>query len=195
MATKTKDPKSEKGDLPDVDIEKRLKPQKTPPTFQPNKTETLVIKYVDRRANEMIKFREQLKLEGRWREADQEYLPHELDFGTTRKRFETDQDTGLRSRMVPVGDITQQWSKASTAPPFLSKIQTAIGLIIDQMPEAELVPLLKRYQATTDMAYALWKRNWQISGSKDKLKLTVFNLFKYGWAVQRTYPHKEMRLK
>ena len=163
MPKKLQDPKSEKGDLPDTGIEKRLKPQKTPPTFQPDKTETLVIKYVDKRSNEMIKFREQLKLEGRWREADQEYLPHELDFGTTRKRFETDQDTGLRSRMVPVGDITQQWRQASSAPTLLAKIQTALGLIIDQMPEAELVALLKRYQKTTDLAYALWKRNWQIN--------------------------------
>ena len=192
MPTKTKDPKSEKGDLPDVDIAKRLKPQKTPETFQPDKTETLVIKYVDKRANEMIKFREQLKLEGRWREADQEYLPHELDFGTTRKRFETDQDTGLRSRMVPVGDITQQWRQASSAPTLLAKIQTALGLIIDQMPEAELVALQKRYQKTTDIAYALWKRNWQISNAKNKLKVLVFDLFKYGWCVQRTFPHKSV---
>lgn len=179
-----------KGNLPDKDIEKRLKDKKTIPEFAPNSTERIATSYIKKRSGEMIKFRQQLKVEGRWREADQEYLPHELDFGTTRKRFETDQDTGLRSRMVPVGDITQQWRQASSSPTLLSKIQTAIGLIIDQMPEAELVPLLKRYQATTDMAYALWKRNWQISGSKDKLKLTIFNLFKYGWAVQRTFPHK-----
>ena len=179
-----------KGNLPDKDIEKRLKDKKTVPIFNPNSTETVTASYIKKRSSEMIKFRQQLKVEGRWREADQEYLPHELDFGTTRKRFETDQDTGLRSRMVPVGDITQQWRQASSSPTLLSKIQTAIGLIIDQMPEAELVPLLKRYQATTDMAYALWKRNWQISGSKDKLKMTVFNMFKYGWTVQRTFPHK-----
>ncbi len=185
-----KDPKSEKGDLPDKDLEKRLKDKRTTPTFIPNSTDTVVIKYVERRSNEMIKFRSQLKLEGRWREADQEYLPHELDFGTTRKRFETDQDTGLRSRMVPVGDITQQWRQASSAPTLLAKIQTAIGLIVDQMPEAELVALQKKYHARTDLAYALWKRNWQISGAKDKLKLVVFNQFKYGWAPQRTYPHK-----
>ena len=179
-----------KGNLPDKDIEKRLKDKKTVPEFAPNSTERVTASYIKKRSGEMIKFRQQLKVEGRWREADQEYLPHELDFGTTRKRFETDQDTGLRSRMVPVGDITQQWRQASSSPTLLSKIQTAIGLIIDQMPEAELVPLLKRYQATTDMAYALWKRNWQISGSKDKLKMTVFNMFKYGWTVQRTFPHK-----
>jgi hypothetical protein len=180
----------EKGQLPDKGIEKRLKTEKTPPTFTPNSTQRVAASYVKRRSGEMIRFRQQLKVEGRWREADQEYLPHELDFGTTRKRFETDQDTGLRSRMVPVGDITQQWRQASSAPTLLAKIQTAIGLIIDQMPEAELVALEKKYADRTDMAYALWKRNWQISGAKDKLKLTVFNQMKYGWAPQRTFPHK-----
>ena len=180
----------DKGSLPDKDVEKRLKKPKTPPAFQPDSTQKVAGTYVEKRIGEMIKFRQQLKVEGRWREADQEYLPHELDFGTTRKRFETDQDTGLRSRMVPVGDVTQQWRQASSSPTLLSKIQTAFGLIIDQMPEAELVPLLKKYAATTDMAYALWKRNWQISGSKDKLKMTVFNMFKYGWTAQKTYPHK-----
>ncbi|MES2216642.1 MAG: hypothetical protein V4481_05105 [Patescibacteria group bacterium] len=192
MAKKEKKPVigESKGNKPDKDVEKRLRAKKTTPTFQPNSTDNVVSKYVEKRTNEMIKFRQQLKVEGRWREADNEYVPHELDFGTTRKRFETDQDTGLRSRMVPVGDITQQWRSATSASTLLDKIQTAIGMIVDQMPEAELVPLLKRYEKTTDVAYALWKRNWQISGSKDKLKITVFNLFKYGWAAQRTYPHK-----
>jgi hypothetical protein len=189
MAKKAPEPEV-KGNLPDKDIEKRLKQPKTTPAFVANKTERVTASYVKKRSGEMIKFRQQLKVEGRWREADQEYLPHELDFGTTRKRFETDQDTGLRSRMVPVGDITQQWRQASSAPTLLSKIQTAIGLIIDQMPEAELVALQKKYEGTTDMAYALWKRNWQISNAKEKLKLVVFNQMKYGWAPQRTYPHK-----
>lgn len=190
MAKKITPAKDLKGNAPDKDVEKRLKTPKQPPEFAPNSTERVAASYVKRRVEQMISFRRQLKVEGRWREADQEYLPHELDFGTTRKRFETDQDTGLRSRMVPIGDITQQWRSATSAPTLLSKIQTAIGLIIDQMPEAELTPLLKRYEATTDMAYALWKRNWQISGAKEKLKVTVFNLFKYGWAAQKTYPHK-----
>lgn len=191
MAKQTKVQKADpKGNLPDKGVEKRLKRKLSVPPFQPNTTEHVTASYVKRRIMEMDRFRKQLKIEGRWREADQEYIPHELDFGTTRKRFETDQDTGLRSRMVPVGDITQQWRQASSAPTLLSKIQTAIGLIIDQMPEAELVALEKKYYATTDLAHSLWKRNWQVSGAKDKLKVIVFNLFKYGWAAQKTFPRK-----
>ena len=166
----------------------RLKKPKTPPPFVPNEVERAVARYIHRRSEEMIDFRKSLNVQQKWQQADEEYIPHELDFGATRKRFETDQDTGLRSRMVPVGDTTQQWRQQSSAPTLLAKIQTAVSIIIDNEPEAELVALLKKYDATTDLAYALWKRNWSITSAKQKLKLIVFNLIKYGWAPQRTYP-------
>lgn len=175
-------------DAASAGIKARLKEQKTKPTFAPNTTDRSVSKYVKRRSKEMQEFRKGLKLESRWKQADEEYVPHELDFGTTRKRFETDQDTGLRSRMVPVGDSTQQWRQSSSAPTLLAKIQTAVGVMIDNMPEADLVALVKKYEKSTDLAYALWKRNWSITDAKEKLKLVVFNLIKYGWAPQRTYP-------
>lgn len=171
-------------------IQARLKKPETPPAYAPNATERAVGVYVKQRMGEMQDFRKELKLEQRWKQADEEYVPHELDFGTTRKRFETDQDTGLRSRMVPVGDSTQQWRQASSAPTLLAKIQTAVSIIIDQQPEADLVALLKKYIATTDLAYALWKRNWEITNAKEKLKLVIFNLIKYGWAPQRTFPRQ-----
>lgn len=187
---KTKDPVPEKpkADAAAAGIKTRLKKKKEELTYEPDSTERVARSYIKRRSGDMQDFREGLGIEKRWREADEEYIPHELDFGTTRKRFETDQDTGLRSRMVPVGDATQQWRQASSAPTLLAKIQTAISIIIDQQPEADLVALLKKYSATTDLAYALWKRNWQITNAKEKLKLIVFDLFKYGWAIQRTFP-------
>lgn len=169
-------------------IKSRLTKKTKDLTYEPTEAERVARVYIKKRSGDMQDYRQGLGIEKRWREADEEYIPHELDFGTTRKRFETDQDTGLRSRMVPVGDVTQQWRQASSAPTLLAKIQTAISIIIDQQPEAELVSLLKKYSATTDLAYALWKRNWQITNAKEKLKLIVFDLFKYGWAVQRTYP-------
>lgn len=166
----------------------RLKEEKVEKIFNPSKAERVARAYVKRRSEDMIDYRKGLGIESRWKDADEEYIPHELDFGTTRKRFETDQDTGLRSRMVPVGDVTQQWRQASSAPTLLAKIQTAVSIIVDQQPEADLVALLKKYQKTTDLAYALWKRNWQITEAKEKLKLVIFDLIKYGWAAQRTYP-------
>ncbi len=169
-------------------IKKRLDEKDNLLTYIPDQVDRVIRKYTKRRADEMMDYRKALGIEQRWQEADEEYIPHELDFGTTRKRFETDQDTGLRSRMVPVGDVTQQWRQASSAPTLLAKIQTAISIIIDQMPEADLVALQKKYEKSTDIAYALWKRNWQITDAKEKLKLVIFDLIKYGWAAQRTYP-------
>ena len=184
------DPNQKRGRPASAGIKNRITTKDTTDTYEPNADERVVQKYVKDRVSDMIDFRKGLGLEQRWREADEEYIPHELDFGTTRKRFETDQDSGLRSRMVPVGDATQQWRNAASAPTLLAKIQTAVSIIIDQQPEAELVALLKKYSATTELAYALWKRNWQISDAKEKLKLVVFDLIKYGWKPQRTYPRK-----
>lgn len=169
-------------------ISSRLKDEQVTLTFVPNETERISASYIKRRIGEMQDFRRGLGIENRWKEADEQYIPHELDFGTTRKRFETDQDTGLRSRMVPVGDATQQWRQASSAPTLLAKIQTAVSIIVDQQPEANLVALLKKYEKTTEIAYALWKRNWAVTQAKEKLKLIIFDLIKYGWAAQKTAP-------
>lgn len=190
MAKKIKKPIQSQGQPATAGITDRLKEDPITLTFVPSEVERKVQKYINRRVGDMQDYRKGLGIENRWKEADEEYIPHELDFGTTRKRFETDQDTGLRSRMVPVGDITQQWRQASSAPTLLAKIQTAVSIIIDQQPEAELTALEKKYDATCDLAYSLWKRNWTITNAKEKLKLIVFDLIKYGWAAQRTYPRK-----
>ena len=182
--------KKSKGANATTGIVERLKDREEVKIPRRTPTQIAVSKYIKRRMSEMMDYRKALNIVGRWKQADEEYVPHELDFGTTRKRFETDQDTGLRSRMVPVGDASQQWRQSSSAPTLLSKIQTAVSIIIDNHPEAELVPLLKKYEATTALAYALWKRNWSITDAKEKLKLLVFDLFKYGWCVQRTHPRK-----
>lgn len=192
MASKKKTVKKQKppGNAATAGIGDRLKEKPERLKYDPSDVERVVQKYVLDRSEDMMSFRKGLGLEKKWREADEEYIPHELDFGTTRKRFETDQDSGLRSRMVPVGDASQQWRSSASAPTLLAKIQTAVSIIIDQQPEGELTALLKKYQGTTDLAYALWKRNWQISDAKEKLKIIVFDLIKYGWKPQRTYPRK-----
>lgn len=171
-------------------IKERLEEKPVVEAFKPNQVERITKAYIKRRIQEMQQYRAGLGIEQKWQEADEEYIPHELDFGTTRKRFETDQDSGLRSRMVPVGDATQQWRQASSAPTLLAKIQIALSLIIDNMPEADLIPLEKKFEKTTDLAYSLWKRNWSITNARENLKLIIFDLMKYGWAAQRTYPRK-----
>lgn len=158
--------------------------------YNPTGDEKEIQEYVEKRKQEMQNFRRGLGLEKEWREADIEYVPHELEFGTPRKRFETDQDTGLRSRMVPIGDQTQQWRSNIAAPTLLVKIQTAFSIMIDQNPEAMLTALERKFENTTQLAYSLWKRNWAITDAKEKLKLIVFDMLKYGWGIGRTYPRK-----
>ena len=158
--------------------------------YNPTGDEKTLQTYVTKRRDEMQNFRRSLGIEKEWREADIEYVPHELEFGTPRKRFETDQDTGLRSRMVPIGDQTQQWRSNGAAPTLLVKIQTAFSIVIDQNPEAMLTALVKKYDATTQLAYSLWKRNWAITDGKEVLKLFVFDMLKYGWGIGRSYPKK-----
>jgi len=157
-------------------------------TFAPTKDELEVLKYVDKRVQEMKAFRAQSKAEKLWKEADVEYVPHELEMGQAGKRFEQDQDTGLRSRMVEIGDKRDNWRSNNSAPTLLVKIQTALALIIDNNPDAVLVPLFKKFEKRTELAYSIWKRSWHISNGKENLKKFAFNLFKYGWAVGRTYP-------
>ncbi len=159
-------------------------------TYVPDKDELILQTFVSKRRDQMQDFRTSLGLEKEWREADIEYTPHELEFGTPRKRFETDQDTGLRSRMVPIGDQSQNWRSNASATTLLEKIQTAFSIVIDQNPEAMLTALSRVYENRTQLAYSLWKRNWSITDGKQVLKLFVFDLLKYGWGIGRSYPRK-----
>lgn len=181
-------PTKQEGQTAKATVTERLDEQSKIKTYEPSKEEKIISTYIEKRVGEMIDFRKGLKIETRWKEADEEYIPHEIDVSSTRRRFETDQDTGLRSRMVPVGDASDNWRSTASAPTLLAKIQTAVSLMVDRMPEAELVATLKKYEKTTELAYALWKRNWQITHAREKLKVIVFDLIKYGWKPQRTYP-------
>lgn len=144
--------------------------------------------FVSRRVREMQDYRKSLKIEDKWREADSEYEPSDLDGAEKRMHFEADEETGLRSRLVPIGDGTKEWRSRNSDPTLLTKIQTAISIIIDQNPEALLSPAGKKYEKATAVAYAAWKRNWNITNAKEVYKLFAFNCAKYGWAVGRSYP-------
>ncbi len=153
--------------------------------------EKTVWEFVSLRVKNMQDFRKSLKIEEKWKEADKEYIPSELNFQKPagRRRFETDQDTGLRSRLVPIGDLSQDWRSNNSDPTLLAKIQTALSIIVDQNPEAYLKPTVKKYQDRTALAYGMWKRNYIVSEAKNKYKLFIFNQAKYGWAPMRAYPH------
>ena len=169
---------------------KKLEEEVKDKLYTPGPDEQKVQEYVGKRRDEMQSYRKSIGIEKEWRDADIEYIPQELDLGTTRKRFEADQDTGIRSRAVPVGDPSQNWRSANSATTLLEKIQTAFSIVIDQNPEAMLTALSRKYEETTQLAYSLWKRNWAITNGKEVLKLFVFDQLKYGWGIGRSYPRK-----
>lgn len=147
--------------------------------------------FVKRRVTEMRDYRESLKVEKTWKEADLEYQPGELDYQKhDNVRFETDETQGLRTRLVPVGNDVDEWRSRNSDPTLLAKIQSAIAIIIDQNPQALLNPMGRKFQNSTAFAKAVWERNWNISGSKEVYKKFVFNLAKYGWGIGRSYPCK-----
>lgn len=159
----------------------------TAPEVKQTEDQKTVETFVSGRVEEMQDFRKQLKVEQMWREADLEYEPQEIEI-SKKKRYETDDELGLRARLVPVGDSTQDWRSNNSDPTLLTKIQTAISIIIDNNPEATLKPMSRKFENKTALAYALWKRNWGITNAKEVYKLFCFNLAKYGWAIGRTYP-------
>ena len=130
-----------------------------------------------------------------WKEADKEYQPEELKNKGLGVRFETDDELGLRAHLVPVGSDNQNWRSRNSDPMLFAKIQTAMSILIDKDPEAVFTALTKKYEATTKLAYSLWKTSWTIDQSKQQLKLFIFNLAKYGWAAGRTYPRIIKRKK
>lgn len=125
-------------------------------------------------------------IEDIWLEADQEYQPHELSI-SKGKRFEANDETGLRSRLVKVGS-SDSWQSNLASPDFYVKVNTALSILIDQNPEAVFTPSSKKYEASTDLVYGMWKNSWEISGARQQLKNFVFNMSKYGTGYMRTYP-------
>lgn len=125
-----------------------------------------------------------------WAEADRDYVPQRLK--TKGKRvIATDEEKGWRGTLVTLG--TSDWQSDIMFPNPYVKIQTALSILIDQNPTGVFTAASKKYQATTELIKQLYSRSWEYAKSKQQLKLFVFNLAKYGWAVARTYPLKISR--
>src|SRR3990167_4157591 len=174
--------------MPSITGLDQLNKEKTIVPYAPSPSYQQVGDFVFKRAEELKKYRKQLKIESEWKDADVEYLPSPLTSNTANFRLESDDELGLRSRLVPVGDEAQNWRSDNADPTLLVKIQTALSIIIDATIDATFQPLLKKYKASKEVAKALWKRNLEITNSREVYKKLAFNLFKYGWAPGRTYP-------
>lgn len=130
------------------------------------------------------------------READREYQPRFLRDKTNKNfMFVQDELSGLRgSRAVPIsGKEGEEWRSDVSEPVLMVKIQTALSILVNQNPEAIFKASSEKFKKSTNFAYALWKRSWNISRARHQLKLFIFDLAKYGWAIGRTYPRQVKR--
>lgn len=125
-----------------------------------------------------------------WSDADRDYVPHRLNT-TGKKIIATDEDKGWRGTIVQLG--ADNWQSDLSQSNVYIKIQTALSILVDQNPSGVFTPTTKKYQATSELIKQLYERSWEYAKSKAQLKLFVFNLAKYGWAVGRTYPKRITR--
>ncbi|MFZ2151792.1 MAG: hypothetical protein WAV09_01645 [Minisyncoccia bacterium] len=123
-----------------------------------------------------------------WADADRDYVPHRLNNTGKRVLVEEDESKGWRgtSSLVKLG--SDNWQSDVSQSNVFIKIQTALGILIDQNPSGVLTATTKKHQATTELIRQLYQRSWEFARSRGQLQLFVFNLAKYGWAAARTYP-------
>lgn len=177
---------------------KDLDPKIKEKSYQPDTKEKEVLKFVQGRIEDMKKARKDVMgkdIEKDWKKADEAYIPKDVEELKSRKVFASDDEEGLRSRLVRIGDTTDNWRSKNSEPMLLVKIQTALSIIIDRDPKAFFQALSKKYDETTKIAHSLWEASWSIDKSIQQVKLFVFNLAKYGWAIGRTYPKIIQRQK
>lgn len=179
--------------MPNIKEEKETQTNYSPGT---DTEEYRIQQYLTKRVETLKKSKKNilngLDFEQIMQDADKEYQPKLLREGRRQGvMLIQDELTGLRgaSRIVPLGaDTGEEWRSNVSEPTLLVKIQTALSILVDRNPEAVFKAMSKKYKATTSLAYATWKRSWVKSKGKRTLKLFIFDLAKYGWAIGRTYP-------
>ena len=177
--------------MPDVELPKKIDESKV---YSPKDKDKEVLDFVSNRVLKLKEHRAGLKIHNGVRieqilkDADKEYQPHELNL-EGRVKLVSDEDTGLRSRVVKVG-LEEFWQSNISSPDLYVKVNTALSILLDQNPEAVFLPDSKKYEANTKLAYGNWKHSWEISGAKQQLKNFVFNQAKYGVGFMRTFPKK-----
>lgn len=181
---------------------KQLNKEEVPKPYNPTNKELEVRTFLDKRIPVLyntkknivngIDFTEIMK------SADKEYQPSFLEGKNNKsKHFVEDELTGKRgvSRLTTVDLESDDWRSKVSEPTLLVKVQTALSILIDQNPEAIFKATSEKYEKRNNIAKALYKRNWDLNISIETLKLFVFDLAKYGWAVGHTLPRKIERDK
>lgn len=127
-----------------------------------------------------------------WRQADEDYLPnrqmrrgrsrHGEDWGTSRKNV----DSYIRAK---------DWRETGKTVSVLTKIQTALSILVTQNPQAVLSASSSRHEARQVLLSSLYERLWVDPriNTRSEVSKFIFNLAKYGWACGRRFHKKVVR--
>jgi len=135
------------------------------------------------------------------KKADREYSPKDLSGKDSVSSLVTvaneESSSNANASIVNVSSESDKadWRSSISEPTLLVKVQTAISILIDQNPEAVMKASCDKYEERNNIAKAILKRNWELNDSIDMLKLFVFDLAKYGFAVGHTLPRMLKRDK
>jgi hypothetical protein len=176
------------------------KPEEPKDSYSPKGEELEIKTYLEKRIPVLKDSKKHilgnLNFEEIMKEADREYQPRFLgEKGRKNFIFGEDEVRGLRgSRAVPItGKEGEEWRSNVSEPLLMVKIQTALSILVNQNPEAVFKAITPKYKESTKISYSLWKRSWNVGRAKHQLKLFVFDLAKYGWAIGHTYPRQVKR--
>lgn len=100
------------------------------------------------RKQQLMNFRTQNQVENIWKQADADYVPHQLGAVKNKKVLVENERTEVSSYVSLEKDAWR--SKEAKNDPYI-KIQTAISILFDRNPEAIFDPAAKRFEANTKL--------------------------------------------
>ncbi len=182
-------------------LERKVEEEEKDELGLPNYTEeeTNNIEFLDTRFSELKEARKfvgpkHINIESIWDEADAAYEPHGFNVGSGKgRKVFAQEDKGARSRIITLGQGGDEWRTNVSQPNPYIMIQTALSILVDQNPQAVFTPANSRFEATTMIQKALYQFSWEQAKSKSILRNFIFNQTKYGFAVARTYPRRDVR--
>lgn len=129
-----------------------------------------------------------VNIETIWSAADNAYVPHQLSTGSEKVGY-IDDELGWRGQAVAIGEGSD-WQETSVSVNPYTKVQTALGIIIDKNPEAVFKATVKKFEQSTLLHKELYHRSWEVANSSQMLKTVVLNGAKYGVIAGMTTPLK-----
>ena len=172
-----------------LSIEKEMKRQKAEAkVYKRSSEDRAADEMFDARRDYLKEYRKGTGIEDIWKAADKAYIPHKISQTVGRKVLVSDDELGWRSTPIDL-NRDDAWQEDSVPPNPYIKIQTALGIIVDQNPTAVLSPGASKYEKNTILMKHLYETSWETAHSKEAmLKPFVFNQAKYGIGIGRTFP-------